>query len=93
MLDHHLVFVLTDPGTVTVVTGSRAIIINKKTGEILKVVPEMPILEKHAAAAAASAALLHNTEGLRGVEELRVQAARFLSSLSETVTTAVTTPA
>jgi hypothetical protein len=35
-------FVLTDPGTAMLVTGAYAIVIDKKTGKIVKVVPEEP---------------------------------------------------
>lgn len=89
MSDHHY-FAITDPGTVTIVTGAFATVIDRKTGRILKTVPEMPILEKYGTALAGGVALLRNTEGVKGVEELRLQVAKFLASIAETLTTEVT---
>ena len=88
-MSDHFVFVITDPGTVTMVTGAFAVVIDRKTGRIIKVVPEMPILEKQTGAVAAGVELLRNTEGIKGAEELRLQAAKFLASVAQTMTTEV----
>lgn len=82
-------FVITDPGTATLVTGAYAIVIDKKTGKIIKIVPEMPILEKQAEAIAAGVDILRTTEGVKAAEELRVQAAKYLASVVQTVTAEV----
>ena len=78
-------FVLTDSGTVTIVDGARAIVIDRKAGKVTRIVPEMPILENQATAFGAGAALLHNTEGMKGVEQLRQMTGQFLVSTVETV--------
>jgi len=88
MLDH-FIWAITDSGTVTIVTGAFGVVIERKTGRIVKVVPEHPILRTQTEAVAAGVDLLRNTEGLKGVEELRLQAAKFVASMAQTVTAEV----
>ena len=82
----HPHFFLTDATTVAIVTGAYAIVIDKKTGRIIRIVPEMPIQEKQATALASAADLLVNTQGLHGVEELRAQVVKLALSLTESMT-------
>lgn len=89
-MSNHQAFVLSDSGTVAIVTGAYAIVIDKKTGKVIRVVPEMPVLERAVEAAESAHALLRDTEGMKGVEELRLQAAKLLVSVAETLETQLT---
>ena len=93
------VFMITDPGTVTLVTGGYAVAIDKKTGQVVKVVLKKPDptpwkpgpdpWNKHVELIAAGLELMRSTEGVKAAEELRVQAAKCLASLVQTVATEV----
>ena len=47
MSEQPVQLLLTDAGTVTIVTGAAAWVIDKKTGKVIKVVPEMPGWERN----------------------------------------------
>ena len=81
-------FVITDPGTATLVTGAYAIVIDKKTGKIIRVVPEkpQPVPWKQIEVIAAGLEVLRTTEGVKAAEELRGQTAKYLASLVQMVT-------
>lgn len=79
------VFVLAEPGTLTIVRGANAIVIDRETGEIKRVVPEEGIPGEFIEGASAAVDLLCATESLKRVGELRLQSARFLVSVTETV--------
>jgi hypothetical protein len=85
------VFAIADPGTVTVVTEGFGLVIDRKTGKIKQAVPEMVIPGEYGYTVAAAVVILRNTEGLKGVEELRLQTAKFLTSMTETVAAEVAT--
>lgn len=90
-----LFFVITDPGTVTLATGGYAVVIDKKTGKVINVVPEKPdpLLskpdpipwDKHAELIAAGLKLMRSTEGVKAANDMREQAAKYLASLVQTV--------
>jgi hypothetical protein len=77
---HEIKFVLTTSNRVWVVTGAGAYTIDPKTG-ISNWIGEHPILERDVSALAATTELLSQTEGVRGAEELRLQAGKFIAAL------------
>lgn len=78
-------FVLTDSGMLTILTAGYAVVIDRETGEIKRVVPEKGIPGEYGERASAAVGLLSATESLKSVGELRLQTARFLESMTETV--------
>lgn len=78
-------FVLTSPGTLTILRAGYAVVIDRETGEVKRVVPEMGIPGEYSERASAAVGLLCATESLKSVGELRLQTARFLVSMTETV--------
>lgn len=67
--------ITTDARYATFYTNGGVWVYDKETGK-LEFKPEMPILE-HAGALLAATELLSRTEGMKGVEELQLQAAKF----------------
>lgn len=74
-------FVLTSNDSIWVVTGAGAYKINPVTGEIVKWIREHPILYRDLSVFEATTEVLAQTEGVRGAEELRLQAGKFLATL------------
>lgn len=80
------VFYLTESTTLTIVTAAGAWVIDKKTGKVIKYVPEKPSPDPWSPVLEASASILRATEGVRGMEELHVQAAKLMVTAVEAVT-------
>lgn len=76
-------FYITEPTTLTIVTPAGAWVIDKKTFKIIKRVPEKPQPDPWSTVLEAGAAILHSTEGVRGLEELHAQAARLVATAVE----------
>ena len=82
-------FVLTSNDSIWVVTGAGAYKINPITGEIVKWIGEHPILDRDLSVFEATTEVLAQTEGVRGAEELRLQAGKFLATLVKKMETEV----
>ena len=72
---------LTESNYIYVVTGAYAIIIDRKTGEVVGVVPEMPTFEGNVFTAATE--FLRRTEGVKEAAELRLEAGKFVAKFVE----------
>ena len=86
----HVYHLITDPTSTALVTGAYAIVIDKKTGKVKKIVWEKEPpggwkLEKKLGALDATASFLETTQDMRGAEELQVQAGKLLASLTAEV--------
>lgn len=81
------IILLTEPMTFTIVTPAAAYVIDKKTGKLKEVVPEMgdPKFYKNLAALEAGTAVLNATESIEGYEELRTLTAKMISSAAASV--------
>lgn len=79
---------LTERTTVTLMTPAGVWIISKKTGEVVEFIPEMPILRQFDAITAAGN-VLSNTQHLKGTEELRLEAGKFIASFIEKANEAI----
>lgn len=80
ILQHRVL--LTTSTTVTIVTSAAAYVIDKKTGKVIKVIPEKgnPNYFKLAEAAVAASSALTTTANVRGLDETRELAAKLLLS-------------
>jgi len=80
ILQHRVL--LTTSTTVTIVTSAAAYVIDKKTGKVIKVIPEkgIPNYFKLAEAAVAASSALTTTANVRGLDETRELAAKLLLS-------------
>jgi hypothetical protein len=74
--------VLTEPNTITVVTGAGAYVYDKKTGKLIAFYPEMgdPVYYKHAEIIKAVNVVMDAIEGIKELEVLRANAAKTLES-------------
>lgn len=80
--------VLTESTTIALITPAGVWIVDRKTGEVTGFVPEMPILEQFDAVTAATA-VLSSTQHVKGAEELRLQAGKFVAAFVDKAEKAV----
>ncbi|MFZ3148832.1 MAG: hypothetical protein WA137_07300 [Methanothrix sp.] len=68
--------------TIAMYAGTEVILIDRKTGKIIKRVPldKIPMFAKNVEVLTAATNLLASTEGMEQFKELNVQAAKALSS-------------
>lgn len=76
---HEIKVVLTINTNIWVVTGAGAYTID--ANGIAKWIGEHPILQRDLSTLAATTEVLSQTEGVRGAEELRLQAGKFIAAL------------
>lgn len=81
MSEQSVQILLADAGTVTIVTGAAAWVIDKKTGKVIKVVPEMPGWERNLETMTAVASFLNGPEGKKGGEALELPAIDLILAL------------
>ena len=82
---------LTESNFICVVTPAYVLIIDKKTGKVVGVVPEMPMLGGDVFTAAVD--FLHKTEGLKEAAELRFEAEKFVVNYVQKAVQSVTVKA
>lgn len=78
-------FTITQSTTITFFTSGGVLVIDRKTGKILRKGPEKPLPGEISHSISTAASLLFAITSMRGVKDLQVQATKFLLSVTKTI--------